>query len=506
MNNNVNEEIDLLAMAKELWKNILVIALVAVLCGSAAFGYTVMMIKPQYQATAAMYVNSNSLRLGEASLSITSGELSTSSNLVSVYVYILKSRTTLEAVIKETGLNYSPSALKSMISTKGVSGTAAFEVTVTSSNPAESELIANAIAKILPDRVSEIVDGSAVRIVDYAIIPSRRSGPDLMKNTAMGVLAGAAISAALVVLRFLLDEKSRALIGSVDALRALFPGLMVLSQIPDMRSDRRDYYSNYYAKDADGKKHSKSRSSSQGRSSSSDRKNPRAAAKVCEYMTYSGREAFKRLRTNLLLAFPEDSHKCKVIGITSAQISEGKSTTSINLAYSLAELGKKVLLIDADMRRPSIHEKMGMRSTPGLSEVILGTQEPGKAVANYKSSADNTFFHIIPSGAIPDNPAELLNSDKLKKLIEAVAPSCDYVIFDLPPVNAVVDAINVSKHTDGMIVVLRENCCPEYVMGDCIEQLNYAKANILGFVMNGCTEGSGKRYQYNKYYYKQYTK
>lgn len=233
----------------------------------------------------------------------------------------------------------------------------------------------------------------------------------------------------------------------------------------------------------------------------SDKKNPRLSAKICEYMTYSGREAFKRLRTNTVIALGEEKDKnCQIIGVTSAQPSEGKSTVSINLAYSLAELGKAVLLIDGDMRRPSIHNTVGERLSPGLSEVLTGADNLKNAMIRYKSHADETYFDMILSGELPEKPSELLNSGRFKKFIEVVSTAYEYIIIDLPPVNAVVDAVNVAKCTDGLIVVVREDHCPRSVLVDCVEQLQYAKANILGFVMNGCVEGAGKRYQYNQYY------
>lgn len=236
------------------------------------------------------------------------------------------------------------------------------------------------------------------------------------------------------------------------------------------------------------------------------KRDPRRVAKICEFMTYSAKEAFKRLRTNVLLAFPEEEKKCRVIGITSAQISEGKSTVSINLAYSLAELGKRVLLIDGDLRRPTVHEKMGMRIAPGLSEIVSGTVSLNDALGKYNSSADGTHLEVLTSGELPGNPSELLNSGRFESFIDAVASVYDYVILDLPPVNAVIDAVSVSRCTDGMIVVVRENHCPKYILNDCMDQLRYARANVLGFVMNGCVEGAGKRYQYNQKYYYRYEK
>ena len=248
MNNMEEDTIDLLELAKALWKNILIIALVAVLVGFMAFGYTAFMVKPQYQATASLYVNNSSFSLGATSFSISSADLSASNSLVSVYIYILQSRTTMEDVIKEADLSYTPEELSKMVSAKGVSSTGAFEVTVTSNNPAEAELIANTIAQILPDRISEIVDGSSVRIVDYAVIPSHRAGPSMVKNTAVGILAGGFLAAAVVILRFLLDDRFKVMIKSADELREMYPDIQVLAMIPDMRvSEKKSgYYSSYY--------------------------------------------------------------------------------------------------------------------------------------------------------------------------------------------------------------------------------------------------------------------
>lgn len=230
-----------------------------------------------------------------------------------------------------------------------------------------------------------------------------------------------------------------------------------------------------------------------------NKKNPRVSNKVCEFLTYSGREAFKRLRTNVMIALSDkNDKKCQIIGVTSAQPSEGKSTVSINLAYSIAELGKSVLLIDGDMRRPTVHGVVDIPLSPGLSDVLSGTENLSKTIVRYQSTTGGVGFDMIPSGVIPGNPSELLNSDRFKRFIEVVSTAFDYVVIDLPPVGAVIDAVNVVRCTDGMIVVLRENHCPQYMLSDCVEQLRYAKANILGFVLNGCVEGAGKRYQYSQ--------
>ena len=238
-------------------------------------------------------------------------------------------------------------------------------------------------------------------------------------------------------------------------------------------------------------------------SSGSDRAK-RSKEPVCEHLSFAAKEAFKRLRTNLVMSFPEDDPSCKMVGITSAQPSDGKSTVAISLAYSLAELGKKVLLVDADLRRSSIHTKAGVEKTPGLSELIAGGNAVSASLRKYKSKS-GTSFDILPSGESPQNPSEMLNSSRMSLLLQKLATVYDYVVLDLPPVGAVVDAVSVSRELDGMLVVIRENTCPRGLLSECISQMNYANINILGFVINGALEGSGKKYQYNKYgYYKSY--
>ena len=241
-------EIDLLKLFSALWRRALVIILVALLAASAAFAVTLFFIEPTYQATASFYVNNSSISIGSMNYSISAGELSASSTLVNTYIYILKSRTTLEDVIEKGDLPYTYVQLNNMITTKTVANTAAFDVTVTSGSPTESEHIANTIATVLPERITEIVDGSSVRIVDYAIVPAHRAGPSYTKNLMIGFLVGAVLAAGIITVRFLIDEQNDVVIHSSDELRELYPDIKVLALIPDMRLSEKKgyYYSSYY--------------------------------------------------------------------------------------------------------------------------------------------------------------------------------------------------------------------------------------------------------------------
>lgn len=241
-------ELDLFQVVNILWQKALIIILAATIFGAASFAGTFFFISPKYKATTSMYVNNSSFSFGATSFSITSSELSASNTLVSTYIYILESRTTLEEVISEAGLSYTYEDLEKMIDARAVSDTAAFDVTVESENPVEAELIANTIAKILPDRIAEIVDGSSVRIVDYAIIPAHRSSPSYIKNTLIGALIGGILSSAVVLAMFVTSEKRNDDIRSVDDLKDMYPDIPVLALIPDMRISGKKgyYYSSYY--------------------------------------------------------------------------------------------------------------------------------------------------------------------------------------------------------------------------------------------------------------------
>lgn len=248
MKANEELEIDLLKLASVLFRKSLIIILAAVIMASVAFGYTLFFVTPTYEATVSMYVNNSSFSLGSTNFSISASELSASNSLVNIYLFILKSRTTLEDVAAKAGVSYTFKQLSKMVTSTAVQNTAAFTVTVASSSPTESEKIANTIATVLPERISEIVDGSSVRIVDYAIIPAQRSAPSFMKNTVIGFLIGAVLAVLLISVKFMIDEANDVVIHSADELRSLYPDITVLALIPDMRLSEKKgyYYSSYY--------------------------------------------------------------------------------------------------------------------------------------------------------------------------------------------------------------------------------------------------------------------
>lgn len=226
---------------------------------------------------------------------------------------------------------------------------------------------------------------------------------------------------------------------------------------------------------------------------------------LCSKMHFDAKEAYKLLRTNVMFTLPDNNNACKVVGITSAIRGEGKSTCAINLAYTFAQTGSRVLLIDMDMRLPSISKKMDIRPEGGLglSDFLIGRASIEQIMIPIEGYTNwNTIF----SGSIPPNPAEIIGSSKMKNFIEALKNTYDYIIIDLPPVNVVSDALIAKDICDGFLLIVREGYSDKRSLADCVRQMEFIDANILGFVMagsNGVVGSYGRKYgRYSKYYRK----
>ena len=213
-------------------------------------------------------------------------------------------------------------------------------------------------------------------------------------------------------------------------------------------------------------------------------------------------EAYKTIRTNLTYLL--SNSETKVFGITSPEAGEGKSTTAINMAIAFSQLGDKVLLIDADMRRSSIHKKIKIENNGGLSGILAGFYKYDEVI-NHVSDT----FDVITAGQVPPNPSELLGSARFKELVDEVGKKYSYVIIDTPPVDVVTDALVIAPQTAGLVLVVKDQVTPTDAIKRTIEAAKFADINILGAVMNGANPKSGRRYgyrKYGKYGYRKYRK
>lgn len=484
-------EIDLQRLFGALMNKAWLIALVAIVCAVVVFFGTLFFVTPQYQSSAMFYVNNSSLSLGEASLSISSADISASRGLVKTYIVILNTREVINDVIDYAGVDRTYAEVKSMITAAAVDSTEIFEVVITSPDPEEAERIANAISYILPKRISNIIEGTSARIVDSAVVASKPSSPSYTKNAMIGFLLGLVLTAAFVVVRELMDVTIRTEEDITQNTKH-----PVLAAVPDMEAHSKGGYYRYgYGYGYKKKPYEKAATGE-----------AKKTALVGADINFTAAEAYKLLRTKLQFSFA-DEQNCRIIGVSSALTGEGKSLSAVNLSSSLSELGKKVLLVDCDLRRPSIYEKLPVKRFPGLSDYLSGQSGTETIFQNCGIPGQETAFHVVTAGRIPPNPMELLSSNRMGRMLEVLREKYDYIILDLPPVGEVGDALAVSQMTDGMLLVVRQNYCDRIALSAAARQFEFVDARVLGIVFNCTSEGgSGYGNKYYKRYYRRYYK
>lgn len=465
-------EIDFKRLFITLLRKAWLIGLVCVACGVGALLGTFLFVKPLYQSTAMFYVNNTP---DDPSSGITSADITASRGLVKSYIVILNSRETLTNVIDYAGVDRSYGELREMVCAAAVDSTEFFEVVVTSPDPREAETIANAIVQILPIRIADIMEGTFARIVDAAVASSTPSSPDYRKNLMAGMVAGFALSAGVIVLWVLLDTTIR---SEADIIQSC--SCPVLAVVPDMMTS--------------------GRGSDRAQRKKIGGNSGEKTALIGGGLSFAAAEAYKLLRTKLKYSFAGESAS-RVIGISSALSGEGKSLSAINLAYTLSQRGCRVVVIDCDMRRPTLAEKLRIRKSPGLSGFLTG-QSVLKDVLQACDLEDmETAFYVIPAGATPPNPIELLSSEKMTELITALRKMFAYVILDLPPVGEVSDALAAAENTDGILLVARQDHGDCIALREAVRQFAFVNAKVLGVILNCANENSGK---YRKYYHRKY--
>lgn len=211
-------------------------------------------------------------------------------------------------------------------------------------------------------------------------------------------------------------------------------------------------------------------------------------------------ESFKNVRANLMFALAGTKSKSKLILFTSAEQGDGKSTSCVNVAAAYADSNAKVLIIDADLRRPKIARYIGVdRKTTGLSDYLGGFCTLDEAIVR----PEGLNFDCILSGRVPPNPSELLMIDEVQKMFETLAERYDYIFIDTPPVGIVSETIYLTQFVTGVVVVLKKDSSHFTALREAISLLEFAKANILGFVANDAFDAKSKKYYYKRrrYYY-----
>lgn len=456
-------EIDLLQLIKALWRKAWIIALVTVICGGIFFGYAVVEEldgEMPYAAQTLMYVKyvgSSDILAGDTRIDVKEEEISTARSLVKTCAAILNARTTLEEVIALTGVDYTYEELAKMVFCEEVKDTPVFSVTVVSGDQAEAEKIAKAIGKILPEKVTSLVAGSAVMVVDDAagiaaedIEGENASKSAYVKKSVIGLLLGFVLACGVIVLKEIINPQ----IHDGEYLARTYT-LPVLATIPELVPKKKE-------------------------------SGEQTQAELGENLSTVAGEAFRLLRTNLELGF----ENCKVVGVTGSMAGEEATATAINLAYTMARKGSRVLLVEADLRIPAIARQLKLKGM-GLAELLSGSCTLEETLSRPEGMEN---LEVMPAGAIPANPSELLASEKLQTVLEGMKHTYDAIVLDLPPVNAVSDAVQVSRLVDGMVMVVRQEHCDVRSLEKALGQLHFVGANILGFAVTGAAVRKKRTY------------
>ena len=433
------------------------IIFVTLLFALAAGAYADYSRTSTYVAQISFYVYSNPDYITDSTVNINSYEVSQAKSLLSSYMQILRSKTFLTKVQEETGLPYTVSYIRSCISASTVDNTPVFIVSVFHPDPVSAMNIANAIGSLAPAEITRIVKSGGIEILDKAELPIvPYQSTSVMKQAIIGGLVGFGLATFLFLLRGLLDTTVRKKYEIKE--RFTIPILGDIPRLPT--ATKRKPFNKILNQES----------------------------------PFALRESYNNIRANLL--FTGRGEKCPIYAITSADTAEGKTLNNINVAVSYMHLEKKVLVIDADMRKGSLSILLNMKEEEGLSEYLAQVVE----VPNINKTLDN--LSVIASGYIPPNPAELLSSDRWSELLEFCKTEYDAIFIDLPPVGIVSDALLLAKDVTAYILIVREKVTKFDREQMIVGQLEALGANICGFIYNGVSMKS-EDYTY-KHYGKEY--
>ncbi|MBF4162524.1 polysaccharide biosynthesis tyrosine autokinase [Nocardioides acrostichi] len=429
---------DYLRIIRRRWLLIAVTVLVVVGAG-AAFTF---LSTPQYTSSASLFVTTSTGGDDSTASSAYQGGLF-SQQRVQSYADLVTKDQLANTVISDLGLDETSGQIIGEVSATVVPETVVLEITATDPSPAQAQAIAQAYAESLSDLIRQLETPPGkttapikATVVDDAALPTAPSSPQPVRNLGLAVVLGLLLGVGLAVLREVLDTT----VKTPEDLEALSSTL--LGRVPF---------------DSSAKK----------------------SGLVTALPSHAPRvEAFRVLRTNL--QFVDVDAQNKVYVVTSALPSEGKTSTSINLALTLASAGARTLLIEGDLRRPKASAQLGIDNAIGVTTALLGRVGWKDAVQRHEESG----LDVLPSGAIPPNPAELIQSHAMATLLTEVRATYDVVIFDAPPLLPVVDAALIASQVDGAIVVAKFGGTTRDQLEEAADRLEGVGAHISGAVLN----------------------
>lgn len=445
------EEIDLKRLAKTASNKKLVIILLLIISVALGYIYSFYYVTPKYKSSVTMVLAQIAQRNDDETNSITQTDITLNKNLVDTYGEIIKQNAILNEVIDNLGLeNTEPKDLLKMITVVAKNNTEMLKIEVSNEDASLARDIANEIGKSFTNKVTQIYGINNVYVIDNAEIPSEPYNVNHLKDLAIFFLIGLFVSAGIVLLVYMFDTTIK---EESDVEEQV--GLPVIGTIPLLDMD-------------DSKKKEKLK---------------KGERKTAENIDAPTNEAFRTLRTNI--TFGKNASQLKNILVTSCFTAEGKSYIASNLAIALARSNKKVLLIDADMRKGRQHKIFRTDNSKGLSNCIQETQNVNiNSIAKYIKETKVPNLHLITSGERSSNPSEMISSHKMIRILSILNQYYDIVIIDGTPSILVADSIALSKFVKNVITVVSYRSTKIESLGRLKKSFENVGTHISGVVLN----------------------
>ena len=442
---------DYIRILRKRW--IIIVALMLV--GLVGAGAASILTTPLFKASTQVFVSTS--QSGGSASDLNAGNSFTLQRVQS-YAQTVRTSIVLQPVIKSLGLDLTVGELASKVEAIAPTNTVILEIAVTDADPAAAASIANAIGETLPRVVDEIeksdsggVSPVKISTLQPAVTPISPDSPNTRLNLALGFLVGLALGVGIAVFLEILDTRIRS-IRDIEQLTDL-------TVIGGIAFDPEAVKNPLVVQ--------------------ADPRSPRS-------------ESFRTLRTNVQFVMVD---RRKSFVITSSLPGEGKTTTSTNLAITLAQLGNKVLLIDADLRRPRVSEYLSIEGAVGLTDVLVGRAEFDDVVQPWGEGN----LDVLPAGQVPPNPSELLGGNKMVQLIERFEADYDIVIFDCAPLLPVTDAAILARITGGAILVAAAGKTHRNQFLGGLKNLLNVDAPVLGVILTMLPTKGVDSYGYGQY-------
>ena len=432
----------------------------------AAVAAVTFIMPPKYTATAEVFAT----YAGQSGETQTTNDMSSGANYlntqITTYPELVKTEAVLQPVIKDLGLDMTTTDLAGVVTATNPPNTFMVDISAEVGDPQQAADIANSVAKNLADQISSDLynnssssNGSPIKltVVQKAQTPTSQSSPNIPLYLAVGLIFGIIVGVGVALLRDILNTK----VDSTDDVRELTHASS-LGTVPQ--------------------------------ATILDDSRPVIVAQPAG----SEAEEFRRIRTNLsFLTTTATQGHGRLLVISSTNPSEGKTTVSANVAVALAEEGKSVLFIDADLRHPSVAHKLGIEGHVGLSHVLSRQASPADVIQKYWKPN----LHIMPAGKRPANASILLNSDLMKEMVEQALTQYDYVIIDTAPLSVASEATVFGRMAGGLVLVTGNGVVEKKELENTATALQAAEVPILGFIFNFADPKKIHSKNYYYYYY-----